>query len=175
MSAKPLILACSLLAVTHAHGEDELSCAISLGRPLAIDSPLRDVVLDDPETIQLEAGQFEAQMGDNPTASMSGGVLLLAVVLGLGCATTDRKRYALEPEEFRTAVQARVPEISETLSNPPFVVSDSVIEKARAFVEEAPRGPARVEALLELLQLPKPAGFGLRYHWNASSTAAFTE
>jgi LPS-assembly protein len=65
-----------LLAVTHAHGEDELSCGVSLGGPLAVDSPLRAVVLDDPETIQLEAGQFEAQMGENPSASMSGGVLL---------------------------------------------------------------------------------------------------
>ncbi len=76
MSAKPLILACSLLAVTHAYGEGELSCGVSLGRPMAVDSPLRDIVLDDPETIQLEAGRFEAQMGDNPAASMSGGVLL---------------------------------------------------------------------------------------------------
>jgi len=43
---------------------------------MAVDSPLRDIVLDDPETIQLEAGRFEAQIGDSPAASMSGGVLL---------------------------------------------------------------------------------------------------
>jgi len=76
LSAKPLILACSLLALTPAFGADELSCQTSLGRPLAVDSPLRDVVLDNPETIQLEAGEFEAQLGANPTARMSGGVLL---------------------------------------------------------------------------------------------------
>ena len=76
MSAKQLILACLLLVVTHAHGEEELSCGVSLGSPLAVDSPLRSNVLDDPKTIQLEAGRFEAQIGDNPSASMSDGVLL---------------------------------------------------------------------------------------------------
>jgi LPS-assembly protein len=65
-----------LLVVTHAHGEEELSCGVSLGSPLAVDSPLRSNVLDDPKTIQLEAGRFEAQIGDNPSASMSDGVLL---------------------------------------------------------------------------------------------------
>ena len=65
-----------MLAATLAHGADELSCGTALGQPLAADSPLRTVTLADPETIQLEAGQFEAQMGDNPTASMTGGVLL---------------------------------------------------------------------------------------------------
>jgi LPS-assembly protein len=65
-----------LLVVTHAHGEEELSCGVSLGSPLAVDSPLRSNVLDDPKTIQLEAGRIEAQIGDNPSASMSDGVLL---------------------------------------------------------------------------------------------------
>jgi LPS-assembly protein len=97
LSAKPLILACTLLVVTHAHGEDELSCGVSLGRPLAIDSPLRAVVLDDPETIQLEAGQFEAQMGDSPTASMSGGVLLRRddKIAGADSAHYDPEQRAL--------------------------------------------------------------------------------
>jgi len=65
-----------LLAATCAHGADELSCQTSLGRPLAVDSPLRQVVLDNPETIQFEVGTFEAQLGNRPTASMTGGVLL---------------------------------------------------------------------------------------------------
>jgi LPS-assembly protein len=97
LSAKPLILACSLLAVTHAHGEGELSCGVSLGGPLAVDSPLRAVVLDDPETIQLEAGQFEAQMGKNPSASMSGGVLLRRddKIAGADSARYDPEQRAL--------------------------------------------------------------------------------
>ncbi len=76
MSAKSTLLACSLLAVTCAHGADELSCDTAIGRPLAVDSPLRTIVLDNPETIQLEAGRFEADVGDKPSAVMSGGVLL---------------------------------------------------------------------------------------------------
>ena len=76
LSAKSLILTCSLLALTPAYGADELSCETSLGRALAVDSPLREIVLDNPDTIQLEAGEFEAQLGPSPTARMSGGVLL---------------------------------------------------------------------------------------------------
>jgi LPS-assembly protein len=71
-----LIPACLLLTATFAQAADELSCQTSLGRPLAVDSPLREVVLDNPETIQLEAGAIEAQLGDNAAASMTGGVLL---------------------------------------------------------------------------------------------------
>jgi len=76
LSAKPLVLACSLLAVVQAHADDPLSCGTSLGERLAADSPFSESQLDDPQTIMLEAGRFDAQMGDNPTASMSGGVLL---------------------------------------------------------------------------------------------------
>ena len=65
-----------MLAATCTHADEELSCQTSLGRPLAIDSPLRDVVLENPETIQLEAGAMEAQMGDQPTVNLTGGVLL---------------------------------------------------------------------------------------------------
>jgi LPS-assembly protein len=76
LSAKSLILACTLLAATCAYADEELSCQTSLGRPVAVDSPLRDIVLDNPDTIQLEAGAIEAQIGDRPTVSMTGGVLL---------------------------------------------------------------------------------------------------
>ncbi len=53
-----------------------MACQTSLGGPIAADSPLLTGVLDNPETIQLEAGAFEAQVGDEPRASMTGGVLL---------------------------------------------------------------------------------------------------
>ena len=97
LSAKPLILACALLAATCTHADDELSCQTSLGRPLAIDSPLRDVVLDNPETIQLEAGAMEAQMGDQPTVSLTGGVLLRRddKIAGADSARYDPEQRAL--------------------------------------------------------------------------------
>jgi LPS-assembly protein len=76
LSPKPLILACALLASAATYGADDLSCETTLGRELSVDSPLREIVVDNPETIQLEAGTLEAQIGENPTASMSGGVLL---------------------------------------------------------------------------------------------------
>ncbi len=97
MSAKPTILACSLLAATSTYGADELSCETSLGRPIAVDSPLRTVVLDNPRTIQLEAGRFEAQVGDKPAAVMSGGVLLRRddKIAGADTARFDPDRRAL--------------------------------------------------------------------------------
>ena len=76
MSLKPLIISCSLLAATAAHGNEDPACRTTLGRELSVDSPLREIVSDNPETIQLEAGTIEAQMGDEPTASMTGGVIL---------------------------------------------------------------------------------------------------
>ncbi|MCG8371436.1 MAG: LPS-assembly protein LptD, partial [Proteobacteria bacterium] len=76
MSAKSLIPACSLLAVTCVHGADELSCRTSIGESIATDSVLRDVAPENPGTIRLEAGRFDAQIGDGLAAEMTGGVLL---------------------------------------------------------------------------------------------------
>ncbi len=76
MSAKPLILACSLFAFTQAQADDPLSCGTSLGERLAEDFRLGDGALANPDTVVLEAGSVEAQLGDDPTARMSGGVLL---------------------------------------------------------------------------------------------------
>jgi len=76
LSPKPLILACALLASAATYGADDLSCETTLGRELSVDSPLREIVVDNPETIQLEAGTLEATIGENPTARMSGGVQL---------------------------------------------------------------------------------------------------
>ena len=100
MSAKPLFLACSLLAAVSALAEEDLSCQTGLGRPLAIDSPLREIVLDNPQTIQLEAGRFEAQMGERPSATMSGGVLLRRddKIAGADTARFDPDQRALHLE-----------------------------------------------------------------------------
>jgi len=62
--------------VSHAHGADELSCRTSVSKPLLEDSPFNTVIADNPETILFELGSFEMRLGENPTASMTGGVLL---------------------------------------------------------------------------------------------------
>ena len=76
MSSKPLISACLLLAALNAAADEPLSCRTSLAGPLAANPFLPATALGSPDTIQLEAGKFEAQIGDLPTAVMSGGVLL---------------------------------------------------------------------------------------------------
>jgi LPS-assembly protein len=65
-----------LLAAVNAAADEPLSCRTSLIEPLAANPFATLVPLDNPDTIQFEAGNFEAQLGDLPSASMSGGVLL---------------------------------------------------------------------------------------------------
>ncbi|NQV87372.1 MAG: hypothetical protein HQ492_09890, partial [Woeseiaceae bacterium] len=55
---------------------EPLSCQTSLDQRLSTDPFLPLTPLANPETILLEAGNVEAQLGEMPTALMSGGVLL---------------------------------------------------------------------------------------------------
>ncbi|MBU2675535.1 MAG: LPS assembly protein LptD [Gammaproteobacteria bacterium] len=100
MSAKPLILACCLLAVIDAHGSDPLACSTSIGGPLTRDPEFLRVPLPNPRTIELEAGQFEAQIGKEPTASMTGGVLLRQddKLAGADTARYDPQQQAIHLE-----------------------------------------------------------------------------
>jgi LPS-assembly protein len=76
LSPKSLIPCCFLLAAAAALADEDLSCQTTLGRELAVDSPLREIGVDNPETIQLEVGTLEASIGEEPSAKMTGGVLL---------------------------------------------------------------------------------------------------
>ena len=60
----------------NAYGVEPLSCGISRAEPPAPDSSTASAPATVPGTIQLEAGNFEAQLGGSPTAVMSGGILL---------------------------------------------------------------------------------------------------
>jgi LPS-assembly protein len=100
LSSKTLISACLLLAASHAVAVEPESCRTSLDGPL-LDNPLSLLKpLDDPETIQLEAGGFEATLGAMPTAVMSGGVLLRRddKVAGAETARYDPEQKALHLE-----------------------------------------------------------------------------
>ena len=70
-----LITSICLLGLPAVHAADPLACENTLGTGLVEDAP-KAVPLDDPNAIQLEAGRFEAQLGERPTASLSGGILL---------------------------------------------------------------------------------------------------
>jgi LPS-assembly protein len=81
-------------AALNAAAAEPLSCQTSLYEPLSEDSFLRPRPLSNPDTILLEAGSFEAQLGEQPTAIMTGGVLLQR---GDKLAGADTARY--EPEQ----------------------------------------------------------------------------
>jgi len=96
LSAKPLILTLCLLAATGAHGADPLACGTSIGEPLTQDPAVSGFAPGNPDTIVFEAGQFEAQLGTQPMASMSGGVLL----------RKDDKLAGAETARYKPAQQA---------------------------------------------------------------------
>ena len=79
----------------NAAAEEPLSCRTSLIEPRSADAFLTLEPLENPATIQLEAGHVEAQLGELPTASMSGGVLLRS---GDKLAGADSARYVPETQ-----------------------------------------------------------------------------
>jgi len=84
-----LITSVCLLGLSVAHAADPLVCENTLDVRLSDDAP-RAVPLDDPNAIQLEAGRMEAQLGEHPTASLSGGIVLRR---GDKLAGADSARY----------------------------------------------------------------------------------
>ena len=58
-----------------AYAADPLVCENELRTRLAENAP-EALPLDDPATLQLEAGRVEARLGEQPSASLSGGILL---------------------------------------------------------------------------------------------------
>lgn len=94
-----------------------------------------------------------------------------------GCVSNPkahREQFIYTPEEFRAALLERVPTLKGELAVAPYVVSTADIERAEARILEVPIGRDRVRALVDSLSMPPPKGFGLEYHWLASSTAERT-
>jgi len=82
-------LAVALLGIPHAHSAEPDSCYAPVERVTA-DWPEPGTDLDNRDAIVFEVGGFEAQLGDDPTASMTGGVLLRQ---GNRLAGADSARY----------------------------------------------------------------------------------
>ena len=70
-----LVTSICVLGLSVAHADDPLVCENTLDIALFPDAS-RAIPLDDPDTVQLEAGRVEAQLGDRPSAAMSGGIVL---------------------------------------------------------------------------------------------------
>jgi len=70
-----LITSICLLGLPAAQAADPLACENTLGLRLSEDAP-QAIPLDDPDAIELEAGGVEARLGESPTASLSGGIVL---------------------------------------------------------------------------------------------------
>jgi len=88
------------LAAINTNAAEPLSCRNSLTEPLDARPFLPLTPLADPDTIQLEAGSIEAQLGAIPAAVISGGVLLRRAdkVAGADSARYDPVEKALHLE-----------------------------------------------------------------------------
>jgi LPS-assembly protein len=75
LSSKHLITVIFLFGFAAAEAAEPLVCENVLSTRLAADAPAA-LLLADPDTIQLEAGRVEAQLGDEPNAAMTGGIVL---------------------------------------------------------------------------------------------------
>ncbi len=67
-----------------------------------------------------------------------------------------------------------MPGLRGELARAPFEISPEIVALARERVMAAPRGPARIRALVDFLSEPKPEGLGLEYDWAISATASRT-
>ena len=65
-----------MLGVPVAHAAEPLACQNTLGTELTERVQPSQTQLADEQTLELTAGALEARLGDKPTASMTGGVLL---------------------------------------------------------------------------------------------------
>ena len=90
-----------LLLAPVAHAEEPLACRNTLGTGLEQDAPPQ--LTDDSNAIELEAGEMEATFGDNPTASMTGGVVLRR---GDRLAGADVARY--DPDDRALHLEGNV-------------------------------------------------------------------
>ena len=70
-----LIIAGALLVTPFAYAAEPEAC-YAPPPPVDVDNALTEINLDDPEAVFFEVGQLEAALGDPPSASMTGGVLL---------------------------------------------------------------------------------------------------
>ncbi len=70
-----LIIAGALLVTPFAYAAEPEAC-YAPPAPIDVNDALTTINLDDPEAIVFEVGQLEAQLGEQPTATMTGGVLL---------------------------------------------------------------------------------------------------
>jgi len=76
LSSKRLIIASFLLGPSVAHAAEPLACQNTLNTQLTEREPLSRPALTNEQTIELTAGEIEAQLSDKPRAEMTGGVLL---------------------------------------------------------------------------------------------------
>ena len=89
-----------MLTALNAAAAEPLSCQTALYEPMSGDPFLPPTPLANPDSIQLEAGSVEAQLGALPTAIMTGGVLLRRddKLAGAETARYDPEQKALHLE-----------------------------------------------------------------------------
>lgn len=94
----PIACLCSLLIYSPAHSQQESQCVVANIGDIVNKSLFNETAASDSKIIQFETGQIEAQLGENPSATMSGGVLLQQ---GERFAEAESARYDSETLALR--------------------------------------------------------------------------
>ncbi len=98
-----LIIAGALLVSPCAHAAEPDSCYAPV-RPVDVENALPAIDLANPETVVFEVGELDAQLGAEPRASMTGGVLLRQ---GNKLAGADTAEYKPTSQSFLLAGNVR--------------------------------------------------------------------
>lgn len=110
----------------------------------------------------------------HPLLRLASGLCLAFAATGCLLPGGGKPQLAYAPPEFREAIRERVPGIPPVLAEPPFLLDEETLDRARRIIAEAPRGPARIQLLVDFLGAPPPEGLGLDYDWAATGSAKTT-
>lgn len=102
------------LACAPAHSQQEFQCAVADAGDSLDKLLFGDAGTGDSEVIQFEAGQFTAQLGEKPSATMSGGVL---VQQGERLAGAERANFSAETMALRLQGDVRYEDPSTRINS----------------------------------------------------------
>ena len=97
---------------------------------------------------------------------------LLVALTASACQSTSGLVFSAS--ELRSEVRHRAGDLAPIEIVVPYEVDGDPIERSRNAIEALPPGEARVYALVDLLSVPRPEGFGLRYRGSVTASARET-
>jgi LPS-assembly protein len=140
-----------VVAVSPVRAQQRVVCEAPSQRELASESLLELYGVGEPDVVELQAGEFEAAVGDDPTASMSGGVVLRRGdrLAGAEAASYDPEARALR---LTGGVRYEDPDSLILSDSAEFAYEDGHIRFVGAEFEVGPKNARGSASVLEINQ-----------------------